>query len=118
MASTDRPLSRAAIREALASVGPMTASELARLLGASFKNVCAQLFHMRRTTTPQIHIAAWTREDGIGKTYLRAVYGAGDMPNARKPRCLGRAESMRRSRARRALRRDIATSVFTWRPEA
>jgi hypothetical protein len=118
MGSTDRPLSRAAIREALASVGPMTASELARLLGANFKNVCAQLHHMRRTTTPQIHIAAWTREDGIGKTYLRAVYGAGDMPEARKPRRIGRNECMRRSRARRALPKGLATSVFTWRPQA
>lgn len=107
----------ASIRETLAAVGPMTASELARLLGAKLNNVCAQLHHMRNTVTPQIHIASWVREDGIGRKYLRAVYGLGDLPEARKPRRIGRNECMRRSRARRAVLKGLVTSVFTWRPQ-
>lgn len=108
---------RAIIRETLASVGPMTASELARLLGWPPNYASSYLWKMRNAATPQVHISAWTREDGIGKTYLRAVYALGDMPEARKPRRWGQAERMRRSRARRALPRHIATSVFTWRPQ-
>ena len=116
MGFIEMTLSRAAIRETLASVGPMTASELVLFFPAARpNNVSAQIFNMRRTLTPQIHICAWTRDDGIGKAYLRAVYDIGDKPDARKPRRWGQAESMRRSRARRRIP-TTGSSVFTWRP--
>lgn len=116
MGFIEMKLTRAAIRETLASVGPMTTSELVLFFpSARPSTVSAQLHNMRRTITPQIHIAAWTRQDGIGKTHLRAVYDVGDKPDARKPRRYANAEIMRRSRARRRIPK-TGSSVFTWVP--
>lgn len=107
-------LSRQALRDTLVEVGPMTASELARFFpGDSLNNVSAQIYHMRRTKPPQLHISGWTREDGIGKAYLRAVYAAGNKRDARKPQLISNAESSRRWKAKRTIPK-VANSIWNW----
>lgn len=105
-------LTRQALRETLATAGPMTASELALFFPTdTLSNVSAQIFHLRRTNPPQIHICGWTRDDGIGRTYLRAIYALGNRRDSIKPKRFSVAERMRRQRAKN--RRPCApNSVF------
>ncbi len=104
-------LSFAAVRSVL-ECGPMTMQEVARFFpGHPYRNVSSIISKMnRRTVTKTIYIQSWTRE-GIGRTYLRAVYALGDRRDAQKPPLISNAERLRTSRARRKLPR-VPNSVF------
>lgn len=114
-------VSHAAVLDVLAKVGPLTSREIAEFFpGVSHENVSAVVSTLRNLATPRVYICAWTRDNGHGKTYLRAVYAIGDEPEARKPRPLSNRERCARHRAKRRPTAAAGTpnSVWTWRPGA
>lgn len=107
-------VSHAAMRELLASVGPLTTTEAAEFFpDSSMRNVSAVMSTMRTGVRKQVYIVAWTRDNGHGKEYLRAVYALGDKPDARKPRRISNAESCKRWKAKRAIPK-VANSIWNW----
>lgn len=103
-----------AMRELLATVGPLTSREAAEFFfDSSPQNVAAVLSTMRTGARKQVYIAAWTRDNGYGKTYLRAVYALGDQPDVRKMGRISNAESCQRWKAKRAIPK-VANSVWNW----
>lgn len=97
-------VSHQAMRELLASVGPLTTREAAEFFSdSSHVNVSAVLSTMRTGVRKQVHIAEWTRDNGHGKEYLRAVYALGDQPDAKKPRNLSNSERCKRWKAKRRI---------------
>lgn len=107
-------VSHASMRELLATVGPLTTAEAAAFFpGSSAQNVAAVLSTMRTGAHKQVYIAEWTRDNGHGKEYLRAVYALGDKPDARKPRRISNAESCKRWKAKRAIPK-VANSIWNW----
>jgi hypothetical protein len=110
----------AAVLDVLTRVGPLTAREVAEFFpGTSAENVSAVISTLRNLATPRVHIRAWTRDNGHGKVYLRAVYAAGDGPEARKPRPYSHRQRCAKWRAKqRQPAVAAANSVWTWRPAA
>lgn len=97
-------VSHQAMRELLASVGPLTTREAAEFFSDSpHVNVSAVLSTMRHGARKQVYIESWTRDNGHGKTYLRAVYALGDQPDAKKPRNLSNSERCKRWKAKRRI---------------
>ena len=85
---TDQAL--AALREH----GPMTRVEIERELGIVDGSqhlaqiMCRLLKPVQRGPEPgkkRVHICRWTREDDVGRRYLRPVYKIGHRPDAPKP---------------------------------
>lgn len=114
--SGPRRVSHEGVREALRTVGPLTTRELAVFFpGSNHQAVAAVLHSMRTLVVRQVHICEWTRDNGHGRTYLRAVYALGDGVDAKRPRKLTNAERCARYRARTA-RPKGPSSVFSWRP--
>jgi hypothetical protein len=106
-------ISHQGVRDLLASVGPLTTREIAEFFpDSSHQNVAATMLSMRKAAKPTVHVSEWTRDNGYGKTYLRAVYALGNAPNARKPKIYTNAERCARKRAKRKIPK--ANSVFTW----
>lgn len=101
------------VRELLAQVGPLTAREAAEFFSGPHRTVSAVLSTMRNGAQKQVYICAWTRDNGYGKRYLRAVYDLGDKPDARRPRPITNAEVLANRRKRRAIPK-VANSVWTW----
>jgi hypothetical protein len=90
------------VRDLLATVGPLTTREI------------AEMRSLLNAARPTIHVSAWTRDNGYGKTYLRAIYSLGSGTNARKPRPFTNAEKCARRRAKYQIPTTAANSVFTW----
>lgn len=113
-------VTHAAVLDVLTRVGPLTSREVTEFFpGVSHENVSAVVSTLRNLATPRIHICAWTRDNGHGKSYLRAVYAVGDGPEARKPRPLSNRERCARRRAKqRPVAAGTANSIWTWRPGA
>lgn len=113
-------VSHAAVLDVLAAVGPLTSREIAEFFpGSTYENVSAVVSTLRNLATPRVYICAWTRDNGHGKQYLRAVYAVGDKPEARKPRPLNNRERCARRRAKqRPAAAGIPNSIWTWRPGA
>lgn len=104
-------LSFAAVRSVL-ECGPMTMREVARFFpDHPYRNVSSIISKMNGyTVTKTIYIHSWTRE-GVGRTYLRAVYALGDRRDAPKPEAFTNAERLRFRRERRQKPR-VPNSVF------
>ena len=79
-------LSYSTVREVLQTCGPLTMREVAVYFpDVPYQSVGSVLSAMRRkVAAKQIYIHSWTRE-GIGRTYLRAVYALGKKKDAPKP---------------------------------
>lgn len=109
-------VSHAAVLDVLTTVGPLTSREIAEFFpGSSYENVSAVVSTLRNLATPRIYICAWTRDNGHGKAYLRAVYAVGDLPEARKPRPLSNRQRCAKWRAKqRPAAMSAPNSVFTW----
>jgi hypothetical protein len=103
------------VRDLLATVGPLTTREIAEFFpGSSHQNVAAVMRSLLNAARPTIHVSAWTRDNGYGKTYLRAIYSLGSGTNARKPRPFTNAEKCARRRAKYQIPTTAANSVFAW----
>jgi hypothetical protein len=92
-----------AIREVLATVGPMTSAEIhAFFPDSTIRDVSSALGNMRiALAVKRVYICEWTKESVYGgKLYPRPVYALGAKPDARKPKNLTNAEKLRRSRAK------------------
>lgn len=99
------------VREVLATVGPLTSREIAEFFPDSRpENVGAVINTMRTLATKQVHICGWTRDNGHGKTYLRAIYALGDRRDSLKPAPFSNAERCERKRAK--ARRPKINSVW------
>jgi hypothetical protein len=102
-----------AMRELLASVGPLTSREAAEFFeDSSHMNVSAVLSTMRTAARKQVYIIEWARDIVQEREYLRAVYALGDKPDARKPQPLTNAQKLARSRAKYRIPK--VNSVWTW----
>lgn len=91
--------------QALEEVGPMTLSELCDHIGRDRDQVGSVVSRLQRASvkTPRrIHITGYTNDTEGKRTYPRAIYALGDLPNA--PRKSGRAQ-------RQAIRRRISNRV-------
>lgn len=74
----------------LASLGPMTRSEICRQLGLPRKDCSAIVSRlMKPTLRPpgprRLHIVAYVHDEEGQRRYPRALYGLGDGPDARAP---------------------------------
>jgi hypothetical protein len=110
-------LSYSAVREVLQTCGPLTMREVAAYFpDVPYQNVGSVLSAMRRkVAAKQIYIHSWTRE-GIGRTYLRAVYALGKKKDAPKPPLITESERCNKYRQRmKVTKPDAARSVFEWR---
>lgn len=105
------------VREVLDTVGPLTSREIAEFFpGSSAQCVSAVVNSLRNLTVKQIYIYAWTRDNGHGKTYLRAVHALGNLPDARKPAPFNNAQRCARRRAKQAAMAPSggANSIWDW----
>lgn len=101
--------------DALRTIGPMTRDELQRFLGHSDRRrVTEALWRMRKTRTRANHpvkrrvrICGWETEP-----YPAPVYAAGSAPDVPAPGPKSVAEYTRRYRAKKAIGRGVANSVF------
>lgn len=93
------------IRALLRDVGPMTVSQLARLVPEMTQGNISKALGWMSTCTKnpakRVHIQAWVYQDEIGRHYPRAVYAAGAGRHAKKPAPMGDRERQRRLRAKR-----------------
>ena len=103
----------AAVRDVLATAGPLTGTEIASYFPASERrNVSAIISTMRHDmAVRQIHITRWVREVEGEMLYLRAVYKLGSGRDIGKPPALTNAERGRRYRARLAMPKVAARTV-------
>jgi hypothetical protein len=102
------------VREVLATVGPLTSREVAAFFpGVPHRHVAAILSTLRSAARKQVYVYGWTRDNGHGRTYLRAVHALGDLPDARKPAPLTNAQRCQRWKDKRAVPK-VANSVWTW----
>ena len=100
------------VREVLSTVGPLTSREVAEFFPDSLpENVGAVINTMRTLAKKQVYICGWTRDNGHGKTYLRAIYALGDKRDSPKPAPFTNAERCVRKRAK-ARRPHAPRSVF------
>lgn len=107
-------LTHSAVVDILTTVGPLTGREVAEFFpGTTAENVSAVISSLRNAAKPRVHISAWTRDNGHGKTYLRAVYAAGNGPEARKPKPLSVSARCARWRAKQRPAA-LPNSVFSW----
>lgn len=91
------------IVDKLEQLGPMTTSEIARELGVERDSMGSIITRLRKPSKrprgpKRIHIADWRDEEDGQRTYLRAVYGAGNKKDAEKPERKSGAERSRRYR--------------------
>jgi hypothetical protein len=107
-------LSHQAVRELLTTVGPLTSREVFEFFADTTpQNVSAVISTMRNGAHKQVYVCEWTRNNGYGKTYLRAVYAVGNKPDARKPPRISNAQSCAKRRAKRAIPK-VANSIWNW----
>lgn len=103
-----------AMRELLATVGPLTTREAAEFFPQStHQNVAAVMSTMRKAARKQVYIVEWTREKVDAREYLRAVYTLGDRRDSPKPPRFTNAERCARRRAKNAIPK-VANSIWTW----
>jgi hypothetical protein len=105
------------VREVLQTCGPLTMREVAVYFpDVPYQSVGSVLSSMRRkVAVKQVYIHSWTRE-GIGRTYLRAVYALGSKKDAPKPPLIPDSERCSKYRQRmKVTKPDAARSVFEWR---
>lgn len=111
-------LTRENIRGVLSFAAPLTTREIASFFpDFTHEDVASAVISMRKAAVKQVYIQSWTRDNGYGKTYLRAQYAIGDLPDARKPRIFSNKEVLQRRRDRlKSLRPGelAANSVFAW----
>ena len=103
------------IRDILHHCGPLTMRDIAAFFpGYPYRVTSSFLAAMRLTVvTKQVYIYSWTRE-GIGRRYPRPVYALGNKPDAGKPKPIAHSKRAKEYRARRAIQKNVANSVFTW----
>jgi hypothetical protein len=107
-------VSHQAMRELLATVGPLTSREAAEFFPSStHQDAAAVMSTMRRAARKQVYVCEWTRESDHGQTYLRAVYALGDRRDSPKPPRLTNAERCARRRAKNAIPK-VANSIWNW----
>jgi len=80
---------------------PMTKAEVCRRLDLAHDQVANVLTRLRRTK--RIYIADYTRHAVWGRTYLRAVYAAGNKKDVQKPAALTASERSSRSHQKRMM---------------
>ncbi len=95
------------ITRLLAEHGPMTARDLAREMNVGVENARAKLGAAK--ALGQVYIASWRRDSDGGRLYPRAVWAAGDKPDAPRPGPLTRRQYWERQKQRLQNR---LTSVF------
>ena len=103
-----------AVREILATVGPLTSAEVASFFpGGTHQDASKALSVLRRAKAPghRVYIKEWTRHALGQKDTPRPVYALGDKRDAKPPKPLPNAEITRRYRQRQRIPR-VPTSVF------
>ena len=80
-----------AILEALTDLGPMTRTELERIVHEEVKSKCiSPIISRLHKTTPrmgkQIYIQGYVYDAEGGRRYPRAIYALGALPDAPKPK--------------------------------
>lgn len=100
--------------------GPMTRAEIERELGIEnakehLGQIMSRLLKVVKrgecVGQKRAHICRWTRDDDVGRRYLRPVYKLGNRPNAPKPEPLTSKQIKQEYWARRRDRL-MASSVF------
>ena len=91
------------IVDKLEQLGPMTASEIAKELAVARESLGSIITRLKQPSKrplgpKRIHIADWRDEEDGQRTYLRAVYGAGNKKSAPKPDRKSDAERSKRYR--------------------
>jgi hypothetical protein len=114
------------ILEHLEEFGPATCAELCRQLPSHRKTILGALRDLRKvylTKPKRVYIQGYTYDDEVKQRYPRAIYAAGDKPDARRPKPEKGTARTKRWREKQVLRtRDnkrmaiAANSVFNWRP--
>jgi hypothetical protein len=85
---------------------PMTKAEICRRLDLSHDQVSNRLSQLKRKSKKfgkRIYIAEYTRHAKLGRTYLRAMYAAGDKKDAEKLKPMTPRERSQRSHQKRML---------------
>lgn len=93
--------------------GPATSSEVADVLGISYRHAAAAAFNLLRNnprTGQRVHIVGWIFDHPGQKRYPRAVFAAGPGKNVKKPPIDYDARYKREYKARKSRH---LSSVFT-----
>ena len=102
-------ISRQKIVDLLTELGPMTMREIADQLKIDLDRIRSFIGSTRQKKPGVIYIQSYRRDEELGRLYPRAVWAAGNLPDAKKPPKLGHPEYNRRARKKR---KKAVASIF------
>lgn len=102
-------ISRQKIVDILTELGPMTMREIADQLKTDLDRIRSFIGSTRQKKPGVIYIQSYRRDEDGGRLYPRAVWAAGNRPDAKKPPKLGHPEYNRRARKKR---KKAVASIF------
>lgn len=102
-------ISRQKIIALLTELGPMTMREIADQLKTDLDRIRSFVGSTRQKKPGVIYIQSYRRDEDGGRLYPRAVWAAGNLPDAKRPPKLGRPEYNRRSRKKK---KKAVASIF------
>lgn len=102
-------ISRQQIVDLLIELGPMTMREIAAELKIDLDRIRSFVGSTRQKKPGVIYIHSYRRDEELGRLYPRAVWAAGNLPDAKRPPKLGHPEYNRRARKKR---KQAVASIF------
>lgn len=85
----------------LKELGPMTMREIADQLRIDLDRIRSFIGSTRQKKPGVIYIQSYRRDEDGGRLYPRAVWAAGNLPDAKRPPKLGHPEYNRRARKKK-----------------
>ena len=102
-------ISRQKIIDLLTELGPMTMREIADQLKTDINQVRCFIGSVRQKKPGVIYIQSYRRDEDGGRLYPRALWAAGNLPDAKRPPKLGHPEYNRRARLKK---KKAVASIF------
>lgn len=94
-------ISRQQIVDLLKELGPMTMREIADQLRIDLDRIRSFIGSTRQKKPGVIYIQSYRRDEDGGRLYPRALWAAGNLPDAKRPPKLGHPEYNRRARKKK-----------------
>lgn len=97
------------IVDLLTEFGPMTMREIADQLKTDVDRIRCFIGSVRQKKPGVIYIHSYRRDEDGGRLYPRALWAAGNRPDAKRPPKLGHQEYNRRARLKK---KTVVASIF------